>query len=574
MPVRSANMWRTSRNIFANVAVFAMLLLAPAASAQGLGGFTIESFRSDITVNTDGSFDVVETLRGEFFEDRHGLFRYIPDRYQNPEGGNVTVPIDIRGVTFNGGSVPYEVFREGQNKVVKIGDPDETVIGPFEYVIAYRVERAIIYGEDTDEFYWNVTGTQSEEISNVTARIEMPVKDGSELKVQCFTGSQESRAQDCEVGRENKTVVVTADKFLTVSVRFPKGVVAEPSASQEFSWWLRDNWDKVFTVIFIPGSVFLLAWVWWRHGRDVKGRGTIIAEYDPPDGLRPTEIGTLLDTKVHPADFSAGIVDLAVRGYFQIVEEEEKGMFGARRAYKFKKLKEANEVLKPFEKEIFDALFGGGDEATLKAREINLAKARNSAVNEVPKALTSEGYFAKHPATVKTTFLVIGIAFLFLGWFVGIAAAVDTDRFRILGSLLLVGVLFLIIAPFMPKKTKKGTLAFEHAKGFKLFLETAEKYRMQWQEKEGIFEKFLPYAMVFGVVEKWAAVFKDMNLPQPTWYMGAVYPIFNPVDFGNHVSSLGIATNSVQLPSTRGSGGGFSGGFSGGGFGGGGVGSW
>ena len=63
----------------------------------------------------------------------------------------------------------------------------------------------------------------------------------------------------------------------------------------------------------------------------------------------------------------------------------------------------------------------------------------------------------------------------------------------------------------MAKRTKKGALAKEHIEGFKLFLETADKHRLAWQEKEHIFEKYLPYAMAFGVVEKWASVFKDLN---------------------------------------------------------------
>ena len=579
MHVHSAIMSKTSARIFASVLLAACLwFVRLPVLAQGLGGFAFESFTSDITLNKDGSFDVVETLQGEFFENRHGLFRNIPVRYEKPDGGFFTVPLDVQEVTHNGEEVNYEVYHEGPQFVVKIGDADRTVRGPFEYRIAYHVDRAILYHDNNDELYWNVTGTDwGESIPRVMARIRVPVDQNQELRVQCFTGAEGSRAQECEVGQEGNSAVVNAHDFLTVSVRFPKGVVEAPTRWEEFRWWLRDNWDKPFVAIILPGALLLLAWAWWRHGRDVKGRGTIIAEYEAPAGLSPTEVGALLDTKVHPRDFSAAIVDLAVRGYFQIIEKEEKGLlFGTNRVYTFKKLKEADVGFKPFENDILNALFEGGKmEASLSAQEVELAKARVTAEEAIPKDLAAQGYFAKHPQTIRNVFFILGAVTLVGGIYVGIAAAVDTDRFRVLGTFIVIGILLLILAPLMPKKTKKGALAFEHAKGFKLFLETAEKYRMQWKEKEGVFEKYLPYAMVFGVVEKWAAVFKDMNLPQPSWYVGMYPVVFNPMDFGKHMQSLGVATDSVKLPSSSGGGGGFGGGgFSGGGFGGGGGGSW
>ena len=50
---------------------------------------------------------------------------------------------------------------------------------------------------------------------------------------------------------------------------------------------------------------------------------------------------------------------------------------------------------------------------------------------------------------------------------------------------------------------KKGAELLWRIKGFKLYMETAEKYRQQFYEKENIFEKLLPYAMVFGMTEIW-----------------------------------------------------------------------
>ena len=110
------------------------------------------------------------------------------------------------------------------------------------------------------------------------------------------------------------------------------------------------------------------------------------------------------------------------------------------------------------------------------------------------------------------------------------------------------------------------------------YLATAEKYRLQWQEKELIFEKFLPYAMVLGVADKWAKTFADLGLPPPTWYEGSASAsgVFNAVAFTSSMRSFdsSVSAAMVSSPQQTSSGSGFSGGSSGGGGGGGGGGSW
>lgn len=67
------------------------------------------------------------------------------------------------------------------------------------------------------------------------------------------------------------------------------------------------------------------------------------------------------------------------------------------------------------------------------------------------------------------------------------------------------GVVFLTM--YTPRHNTKGALLTEKWLGFKLYLETAERYRMQNLTPE-IFEKYLPYAMIFGVEKKWAKILR------------------------------------------------------------------
>ncbi|KKS84471.1 MAG: hypothetical protein UV60_C0020G0001, partial [Parcubacteria group bacterium GW2011_GWA2_43_11] len=81
----------------------------------------------------------------------------------------------------------------------------------------------------------------------------------------------------------------------------------------------------------------------------------------------------------------------------------------------------------------------------------------------------------------------------------------------------------------------------------------------------------LPYAIIFGVEEKWAEKFEDIYQVEPGWYSGGAGHAFAAGAFASDLSSFTADINSATAPQSSGAGGG---GSSGGGFGGGGGGSW
>ena len=120
----------------------------------------------------------------------------------------------------------------------------------------------------------------------------------------------------------------------------------------------------------------------------------------------------------------------------------------------------------------------------------------------------------------------------------------------------------------MVARTTEGARAREAALGFKEFLSRVEEDRYKRMiTSPDLFEKYLPYAMAFGVEEKWANAFKDIYRDPPNWYTGTGQ--FDAVSFGHTISSMSnaAASSMSSSPSSSGSGGG---GSSGGGSGGGG----
>src|SRR5690606_42077384 len=73
----------------------------------------------------------------------------------------------------------------------------------------------------------------------------------------------------------------------------------------------------------------------------------------------------------------------------------------------------------------------------------------------------------------------------------------------------------------MPARTKRGARVLEEILGFEEFLRRVEKDRFDRVIRTPeMFEKYLPYAMAFGVESNWARAFADIYREPPDWYHG------------------------------------------------------
>lgn len=145
-------------------------------------------------------------------------------------------------------------------------------------------------------------------------------------------------------------------------------------------------------------------------------------------------------------------------------------------------------------------------------------------------------------------------------------------------------IFIMILVTLMKRRTKYGTEVLGRILGFKTFLKTAEKEKLETlvnQDPE-YFYNILPYAYVLGVSDKWIKNFETISLMPPEWYVGND-SYYDYHTFSNNYNYLmrTSANAMTSRPSSSGSyssfsGGSFSGGggFSGGGSGGGGGSSW
>lgn len=532
----------------------------------------LDSFSADIVVNEDSTFEVTETIKGEFLRERHGIFRFIPTSYDREGFGKKRIGLDVEEVTLNGDSVMRDIYREGSSKVIKIGDPDVTFSGPFTYTIRYQVDSALFTFDDKDrrEVYWNVTGTEwPVAIPDVRATVTVDGVSADTFEAACYTGKFGSTAQECDKTVSDGEVSFTADSFMTVAVSFPAEHISGPGVFQTISWWLRDNWDYFAFIIPLVVGGFLYR-KWRETGRDPEEKNVVAPSFEPPQGLEPVEVGALLDIKADDRDFSAVLIGLAVKGYLKI-KETESGLFSGK-AYELEALKSADDGLSEYEREVYQALFEDGKQVELKDRREELVDARKDVKETVFERLTENGYFVKNPRKVRGIYLVTAFFIGFAAFPLGFMTISNMRRPTVLIAGILTALMVGIVGIYMPKKTKKGAEAYEKARGFKLFLSKAEKYRLEWQEKEGIFAEFLPYAMAFEVADKWAQVFDVEEVKEATgdWYVPAA-GFTSVAGMTDNLDSFAGTTAKMSTPSSSGSSGG---GSVGGGVGGGGGGSW
>ena len=188
---------------------------------------------------------------------------------------------------------------------------------------------------------------------------------------------------------------------------------------------------------------------------------------------------------------------------------------------------------------------------------------------------------AIHSALATKVFgLVWGLGFGGIPWALMVLPSLKQDSAYLIGYIIgLACVLGMVIClRYLPKRTAYGNEILGKLKGFKNFLETAEKDQLEAMVMQDptYFYNILPYTYVLGVSDKWIKKFETISMMAPTWYDSP--NAFDMVTFGTFMNSTMVSAQSVMSSSpssdSGSSGGSSGGGSSGGGSGGGGGGSW
>ena len=340
------------------------------------------------------------------------------------------------------------------------------------------------------------------------------------------------------------------------------------------------------STMLLPLLALGIMWSLWRRWGKDPDPGSIFVRYEPPPDLTPAEAGTLLDDSPDARDITATLVDLAVRGFVHIEETQTEQLFGlfTSNDYQLHLLHaESWPSLKPHERALLQALSVHADNDRVKLSDLQnqFYKHMPQITKHLSSSLTAGGYYRTHPTRVRVIWLAIAAATAVLIVLLGSAVSV---RYGIaqLTAIIAAAATFIVIAVFaqlMPARTMHGARTHAWLRGFEEFLQRVEKDRLErMAEGPATFEKYLPYAMAFGVEKNWAQAFEGMATTPPDWYHSRHGGPFRTnvfvADLGRMTRTAGSAMTSAPRSSGSSGSSGFSGGSSGGGFGGGGGGGF
>ncbi|GAA1268891.1 DUF2207 domain-containing protein [Sphaerisporangium rubeum] len=355
-----------------------------------------------------------------------------------------------------------------------------------------------------------------------------------------------------------------AGQTFTVVAGFPSGATGgAPILSHRFDLASAFTLDTV-TGGALAGLLVLLlgglAVLYWTRGRDARAvhsepdslTAVENGHFSPPDGVRPGQIGTLIDEQADVVDVTATVVDLAVRGYLRI-DEQPRGAYDAPDWLLVKTSGPPLDELLDYERALHNAIFDGRDTVLLSQLHGSFAAGLGKVRDALYRDVVRQGWFARRPDAVRTRWTTLGVLVTFLG----VAATVLLAWFTTYGllglALIIAGAALAVGGQYMPAKTGKGAAALAHTLGFRQYLTTGEIGDVDPAQRVELFSRYLPYAVVFDTVDHWARVVASINgnghqADTLYWYHGPA-----EWDLSNFAASMTTftATTSGAISSSR-----------------------
>lgn len=597
--------------------------------------YDITKYDVEIVVDEHNKYSIKENIDTYFNVSKHGIVRRIP-LYNNiirQDGIRERNRVLISNVHVN---EEFASSRENNNYVLKIGSADKTINGKHSYTISYDYDIGLDKNNKYDELYFNIIGTKWDtNISNVTFKITMPKEfDASKLG---FSYGQYGYSNTDNISYDVDGNVITgsfygtllAGEGLNVRMELPEGYFIRKSVGSS----LLECWYYIIPIL----GVLISYLIWKKYGKD--DQVVDVVSFYPPENMNSLDVAFAKKGSVNSNDAVSLLVYLASKGYIKIVEDKKsKSRFTIQKVKEYDgNNKEEELFFRGLFKKVWDSI--SSDElnesfyltinsiltkknSTANRKEIFNSKSSNkryilflfmlitSSLSTIIPALGYKlsdvifsiiicnligivaliivGIIYDNNCTKKGLNSALGFAFFFV-------LALAVANFTIIGfeyiyydTVYLIGFILCMVCTYLiyffylivTKRTEYGNKVLGEVNGFKKFLETAEKDKLESlvHDDSAYFYNILPYAYVLGVSDAWIKQFEGIAIAPPDWYESADtfdYYRFNR-SLNRTIHSASRVMNSVpQSSGGSSSGGGFSGGgFSGGGSGGGGGSSW
>ncbi|MCS7061886.1 MAG: DUF2207 domain-containing protein [Anaerolineae bacterium] len=486
---------------------------------------------TDITVQINGDLDIVETNVIHFTS---GTFSF---GYRDIDRDRIESIENVRVTDETGQPLRVEVTSDSDVVRIKYFFPlASREVRTFK--LYYTVRGALRYYEGGDQVYWAGVYADRNGFPVQAARITVQLPEGVTAQLVDVYGPP------ARVTGEGESLVVAeavepipSGQELEIRVQFPHGIVqGQPAAWQaEFDRQraFEETAKPVLNVLLLLVSLLLLfggpalaVVLWYVKGRDPHVG--LIADYlsEPPADISAALAGTLVDERADLRDVIATLVDLARRGVLIMEEQGKLNQAGllTNRDWLFARGPQFGSPLAPHEQKLIEAL-----QLTQK-ESIALSSMRNRFYVHLPAItdalygqLVAQGYYQRRPDHVRGAYTALATVLMVATFFLCSVGGVFLFEVSDAGFLLPIGLgvtalAFYLVAAQMPVRTRKGAEAKMRLEAFKRYLQNIEKYTDLSTAAEQ-FEKYLPYAIAFGIDRSWVSKFAAVDAPAPTWYV-------------------------------------------------------
>jgi uncharacterized membrane protein YgcG len=607
----------------------------------------IAEYNVTVRVESSGELSIDENILYDFGEEsgKHGIYRYIP---KNVRVDADSIPIDIGlhdiSAQLDDGLVITEkksiyIPSIGESLLIKIGDPSRLISGKHLYTIHYRVMKGVLPAPyEGDSIRWNAIGT-GWKVPILKARMEVILPkelDRRSVSVTSYAGtfgSSERLASD-PVWSGDRRFHITMENIAshegwTLDMRYPEGLLSQTgkeNISHSTMGEILGRWPIPAYLLF-----YLLLYLFAKRNGAIDESISANPQYYPPDGINLFRASLVYKRYVDKNDLSAGIMEMAQKGYMTIYNDSMTANPFVRATDK------STDDLDPEQRYITNhLLFYGKNIFVFGKIKDSVARRVEDTLSHIEKLLygwaVKQGYMKESPEISRKRFLILSIppalailalsiysSVLIMGeeitinmlvlsilatigvvtferyrranahfamimivlvtvttailYLPGIIKGIPTPGEIFRTPLFAVPFLYYLIFRFYRKVgpyTQKGLRLYRYMVGYREFLSRVERERIRYFLKEDpqYLDKNLPYAMLFGIAKHWADFYTELDIETPEWYRGSILAIDR---FGDMVLVSEGELEKIEDDSGLFSGGGS---FTGGGAGGGGGGSW
>jgi Predicted membrane protein (DUF2207) C-terminal domain/Predicted membrane protein (DUF2207) N-terminal domain len=477
----------------------------------------VSSYAAELNLGGDGVLHVQETVA--LASDGDTVSRVLRTRLRSDADRDRVWELRNISATVGGKSaeVKTEDVDDGTKVDVRTGSGDATV------VYTYDVDGGVADSIEGRQVSWPIVQGFDSMIPKATISASIPFASW----VSCFAG-RDGSSVPCTSSQLGESAAIEIEQAalppggrVTLIAGLSGDATVSPNAEFAERWSLgrafsADGTTLGLSALLLGLGVLGAAALWLLRGRDAAKvadgasgparpvlEGADGPQFAAPDGIRPGQVGTVVDESADLVDITATLLDLAVRNYLSITELPRENEFG-RMDWTLARRHEGGPELLPYEKALLDAIFADGNEVTVSSLGSAL-RPRLTAVRENLYAdVVTQGWFTQRPDAVRNRWTTAGLVLILAGAVLTVVLAA-VSKFGLVGlAVMLAGVALALAGQEAPARTARGAAVLGRISGLRAYLAGESAADLPEQHRLEFASRCLPYATVLGLTEKWA----------------------------------------------------------------------